>query len=359
MSIIGRNDPCPCGSGKKYKRCCLPFYEDSIDVDKKKINALLLLGDYSFSTYNESFKDVLSKFEMKRLSSIETFEDLLSEDESIYPLEWFMFNEYVSKGKTPLELFLEEKDTPLEMKDFLKNWISTYWSFYRVEGIFPQINRLDLFDPFLDRTYRVFDPGIKDPDITNGDIIFTRLIPYKGFHITGFVFFPYWIKDIEEIKRFVEEKVLSLRRGETSTEDLLRVYGYRLFKETKDILEETMEIGAKSPTEYRAIYKLKDYDRVISLLSLSPMFFRINSFPNGETFNCMSSPIKRGLLNALRKDEEDIGYIGSVMVMKAPDNLLVGMSDNREDLEDLKDILEELLGDLIVYHKQTSVSNSE
>src|SRR5262245_13853735 len=22
MSKIGRNDPCPCGSGKKYKRCC-------------------------------------------------------------------------------------------------------------------------------------------------------------------------------------------------------------------------------------------------------------------------------------------------------------------------------------------------
>ena len=21
---IGRNDPCPCGSGKKYKRCCAP-----------------------------------------------------------------------------------------------------------------------------------------------------------------------------------------------------------------------------------------------------------------------------------------------------------------------------------------------
>jgi hypothetical protein len=23
MSAIGRNDPCPCGSGQKYKRCCL------------------------------------------------------------------------------------------------------------------------------------------------------------------------------------------------------------------------------------------------------------------------------------------------------------------------------------------------
>jgi tetratricopeptide (TPR) repeat protein len=23
MSEVGRNDPCPCGSGKKYKHCCL------------------------------------------------------------------------------------------------------------------------------------------------------------------------------------------------------------------------------------------------------------------------------------------------------------------------------------------------
>jgi hypothetical protein len=21
---VGRNDPCPCGSGKKFKKCCLP-----------------------------------------------------------------------------------------------------------------------------------------------------------------------------------------------------------------------------------------------------------------------------------------------------------------------------------------------
>jgi preprotein translocase subunit SecA len=23
---VGRNDPCPCGSGKKYKKCCYPKY---------------------------------------------------------------------------------------------------------------------------------------------------------------------------------------------------------------------------------------------------------------------------------------------------------------------------------------------
>jgi tetratricopeptide (TPR) repeat protein len=27
MDKTGRNDPCPCGSGKKYKKCCLPRHE--------------------------------------------------------------------------------------------------------------------------------------------------------------------------------------------------------------------------------------------------------------------------------------------------------------------------------------------
>jgi tetratricopeptide (TPR) repeat protein len=27
MQKAGRNDPCPCGSGKKYKKCCLPMHE--------------------------------------------------------------------------------------------------------------------------------------------------------------------------------------------------------------------------------------------------------------------------------------------------------------------------------------------
>ena len=33
---IGRNDPCPCGSGKKYKQCCLAKNQTGV---KKKITA--------------------------------------------------------------------------------------------------------------------------------------------------------------------------------------------------------------------------------------------------------------------------------------------------------------------------------
>lgn len=29
---IGRNDPCRCGSGRKYKHCCIPIHTPSIDT---------------------------------------------------------------------------------------------------------------------------------------------------------------------------------------------------------------------------------------------------------------------------------------------------------------------------------------
>jgi hypothetical protein len=29
MHRVGRNEPCPCGSGKKYKKCCLPHHEEA------------------------------------------------------------------------------------------------------------------------------------------------------------------------------------------------------------------------------------------------------------------------------------------------------------------------------------------
>jgi hypothetical protein len=43
---IGRNDPCPCGSGKKYKKCCLlqdeekrqSKIEDRPAISRKNLN---------------------------------------------------------------------------------------------------------------------------------------------------------------------------------------------------------------------------------------------------------------------------------------------------------------------------------
>ncbi len=40
-SKTGRNDPCPCGSGKKYKKCCLPTHEEALRlVPKEQLNQM-------------------------------------------------------------------------------------------------------------------------------------------------------------------------------------------------------------------------------------------------------------------------------------------------------------------------------
>ena len=41
MKKIGRNEPCPCGSGKKYKKCCFPKTEFPIDNDEQIANVNL------------------------------------------------------------------------------------------------------------------------------------------------------------------------------------------------------------------------------------------------------------------------------------------------------------------------------
>ena len=41
MGKPGRNDPCPCGSGKKYKNCCLEKDEASRRLERQASNATL------------------------------------------------------------------------------------------------------------------------------------------------------------------------------------------------------------------------------------------------------------------------------------------------------------------------------
>jgi hypothetical protein len=48
-ATIGRNDPCPCGSGKKYKRCCA-LKKDHLSIASRlwlaAIVVMLLIGAF-------------------------------------------------------------------------------------------------------------------------------------------------------------------------------------------------------------------------------------------------------------------------------------------------------------------------
>jgi hypothetical protein len=43
MAKSGRNDPCPCGSGQKYKRCCLPRDEAAAAAERATADRAAML----------------------------------------------------------------------------------------------------------------------------------------------------------------------------------------------------------------------------------------------------------------------------------------------------------------------------
>lgn len=71
MPKIGRNDPCPCGSGKKYKKCCMlgasmgsshvPSFAKRI-LDERPAFALLNEGSVAFRRYYEEVRPHLPDF---------------------------------------------------------------------------------------------------------------------------------------------------------------------------------------------------------------------------------------------------------------------------------------------------------
>jgi tetratricopeptide (TPR) repeat protein len=74
MAKPGRNGPCPCGSGKKYKKCCLPLHEES--RVKQQATVSLTPG---FTDLDELSNSVVDLIEAGRLDEAEAAcQDLLT-----------------------------------------------------------------------------------------------------------------------------------------------------------------------------------------------------------------------------------------------------------------------------------------
>jgi tetratricopeptide (TPR) repeat protein len=68
MAKIKRNDPCPCGSGKKYKKCCLPLHEQS-RAQKQDSGPIILTP--GFTELDDLSNSVLDLIKERRLDEAE------------------------------------------------------------------------------------------------------------------------------------------------------------------------------------------------------------------------------------------------------------------------------------------------
>ena len=93
MKKLGRNDPCPCGSGKKYKQCCLKA--EDIPRDSDRSEAVPKAIQWIFTKYGQIAREALHEGFFGGLDEDEyaTLEDLPGDSYEgimINAMEWFL-----------------------------------------------------------------------------------------------------------------------------------------------------------------------------------------------------------------------------------------------------------------------------
>ncbi|NJP38371.1 SEC-C metal-binding domain-containing protein [Alkalicoccus luteus] len=132
MATLKRNDPCPCGSGKKYKKCCLKKLETKSKFDMADMRAFNELLPKLFDFSKKFDEQIKAEYDRKTAA----FESLAVPDARAFSqllFHWMLFN-WKLEEKTILERFVDEHHdgyTPA-FQEFLETWQKLEPSFFEV-----------------------------------------------------------------------------------------------------------------------------------------------------------------------------------------------------------------------------------
>lgn len=142
---IGRNAPCPCGSGKKYKKCCLNKDEatraqkTSVTPQERELRDQLL----SFSVkerYKEDYKKAYALFWRKPFREPLALDQKGEETYALF-LDWFIHDFRLGNGSTIIQEFHQERQGKLSPEEhiLLQHEAESYFSLYEVTSVTPEV----------------------------------------------------------------------------------------------------------------------------------------------------------------------------------------------------------------------------
>ena len=70
MEKIGRNAPCPCGSGKKYKKCCLSLHQESSPQQQPTGPISLVPGFTELDRLSNSVVDLIEEGSLDKAEAV-------------------------------------------------------------------------------------------------------------------------------------------------------------------------------------------------------------------------------------------------------------------------------------------------
>jgi hypothetical protein len=190
MTKIGRNDPCPCGSGKKYKQCCLanevaPVASFGWQKMRKTEGELMhLLLEHAHSHYSpEAIVEAWDEFSC--WNDVPFDPESQAEFETAF-LPWYVFN--WTPDNFEIEAAEHYPELPVAMhyvqrfgdrldafqRRFIEEICSQFYSFFMVTAVEPG-RQLSLRDLVLGREITVHERQAS-MSLQRGSIIYTRVI---------------------------------------------------------------------------------------------------------------------------------------------------------------------------------------
>jgi hypothetical protein len=181
---IGRNDPCPCGSGKKYKHCCLPGYAPSIDQvwarqheESDRLNREITR--YALSKFGERIYEAWQDFNMR--DDPQPLEEAEDERPIFMPYFLYQWNPKVrstttrSAGGVVARGYMLERSKQLTARErmFLDQATTQPLTFYEVVWNQPG-ERVGVWDVLIGGETVVIE-RLGSKDLRRGDLLFAQI----------------------------------------------------------------------------------------------------------------------------------------------------------------------------------------
>lgn len=192
MTTVGRNDPCFCGSGRKFKHCCLRIQdgEDSLRVRLRSAEGALVPALFSYSTQEfgtEFFDEAWDEFFLWT----DAPDDIENSKEFGTTFDPFFVFDFVPNATEdplpdgwptePLALhFLhhEVESAPESHREFMEQACKSPASFFVIEAV--TVGRaLDIKDILTGRRFHVLEQSASRT-LHVGDVLFTRVVTAGG-----------------------------------------------------------------------------------------------------------------------------------------------------------------------------------
>ncbi|MDZ5711493.1 YecA family protein [Jeotgalibacillus haloalkalitolerans] len=256
MQEIGRNEPCPCGSGKKYKKCCA---NKVVNIETILVKEQM---DLQLGFLNEAMAPKQSSFKKDYEYVLQEVQEVFNEPQFLTVFLTYLFG--LHGQPSSWEQFLEERTPSVErprLKELLENWQKPKPVVAEVTEMEELTRKVVMKDLITGETYEVTIPDFHS--WAPIDYMFTLLLPFEDKWVPyGFMFPSVYTKSEAAGLKSRVEKLAEDRSEWVSTEGVVEVIRALVGREQAEDNGEwidQMTASLSSDQQKEALHELKAF----------------------------------------------------------------------------------------------------